>query len=210
MMKKFLGMMLVAGALLAGCGNDGTQEAETATDETQEVAEAVENEGAEDEVVEVATEDEEVVEEEIITTVALGDTFEIDGFEITLQGVEIVDWVERENSSRTSWGWEPDEGSKFVLVELSATNNNTEATEMFSRFSRRGEMGARIMYRDSFEFLRTDFLGWEYRLEGVNVNPLSTISGKIPFMVPDVALDGDESLVLELFIANEVFTHNLR
>lgn len=147
---------------------------------------------------------------DLVQFIELGDTFEIDGFEITLIGKEIVDWVERDSNTSLSWGWEPDAGSMFVLFELSARNNNTEIAELFNPSSRRGEMGARIMYRDSFEFLRTDFLGWEYRLERESVNPLSTITGKVPFMVPSEALDSDDNLVLELFIGNEIFRYNMR
>ena len=177
---------------LSGCGSSKpstprpatSQSTSTATDNQSDISSTTEE-----------SESEEESGDSDTGTYKIGDTVKTDKWEITVKSITSTDKLS------VGYGtYYPDEGDKYVLVELSAKNVSKESETFLPAYVSSKDIKATLMYED-YTFMASKPAGYDEDMLGISINPLSEKTGKIVFkMVSDVA---DKTSEL-----NVVFTEN--
>lgn len=129
----------------------------------------------------------------------IGDTVALEGWEITVESVEVKSKV----VPKSGFGcYVPDEGNQYVLVYITVKNTGKEMRTFLPSFALSNDLHADIIYQGEYEFSPTMFLGESGDLNNTSVNPLSKASGYIAFEIVDEAAASDE-LALRLTQGDE-------
>lgn len=128
-------------------------------------------------------------------TYKIGDTVKTDKWEITVKSITAT------NEIRVNYGaYHPDEGEKYVLVELSAKNISKNSETFLPAFVSSKDIKATLTYQD-YTFTASKLAGYKEDLLGTSFNPLSEKTGKIAFALASDVADKTSEL-------NVVFTEN--
>ena len=117
----------------------------------------------------------------------IGDTVKTEGWEITVNSVDAVEKIQADYGS-----FKPEEGSKYVVLNVTVKNLSTESSTFLPSFSTNRDVRAKIKYQE-YEFSATNLLGHSEDLHNTGLNPLSSKTGIIAFSIAsDVAEKTDE------------------
>lgn len=181
---KLMTMAVIATAALTACGGTSTEETTTqaATEATEQSKEATE------ETTEAETEAETQSE-----SVAIGNPAKLGDWTITVDNAQILDAVPDSYGEFT-----PDEGNKYLLVSLTATNDGKEAGRFMPSFGLSDDMSAIVIYGEGYEFVQTQLMGYSKSMTNSTINPLSSKSGDLAFEVPNTVAESTEPIILKV------------
>ena len=178
-MKKKTLVIISAAVFLSACGGGAT---ETVTPE-----ETVAETEAETEAETAAPAAEATAE-----PIEMGTAGTVGEWEITISSMEIVDEVPDGYVTFT-----PDDGNKYLLAAIKGSNLAKEAQTFLSSFPFGGDLQAKLLYGDGYEFTQTNLLGYSKGVPDSSVNPLSAKEGNIVFEIPDSVADSTDELIIE-------------
>lgn len=188
-MKKKLMLLLLATTMLAGCGNTAkTDSVDTKTDAVAitEVDTST-TEAPEDTQENVVSSDENVV-------YSLNEECVLKDWSIIASNVEITDAV----AENEYYGFTPDDGNKYLVIDITVTNNGTAADTFLPSYGLSDDISAKVIFQGTYEYSSTNLLGYGEELHDTSVNPLSSKSGRVSFEIPDTIADSTEELILKI------------
>lgn len=205
MKKRTILMNLVlAIILLAGCSsqpaNSGTSNGSanvgSGGGDSQNETAPQENKEDGDKEEESAPESEELIEEEAGNgnEYAVGDTFSINEWDVTLDSFEFDQKVSEEFFSSSA-----DEGNKFLILNLTVNNKGTSSRSFIEMF---GGISIKAIYDEKYEYSNTITL-IDGDLANENVAPLASLSGFTVLEMPDQVVEATEGLKLQFKYNNE-------
>lgn len=133
--------------------------------------------------------------------------------------VEIGDWV----ATMTGYSFEDEwsdgfltysagDGNKYLLVDLTVTNNGTKADTFVTKYyAYDGDIEAKIYYQDKYEYNINNFMGSVGDdLSSLSIKPLETKEGSLIFKVPDTVASEDGSVTMELTLNKDVYNFQIK
>ena len=202
MKKAKLILTAIVAAALTACG--GTSAEETTTSQT--TTEAIEQ--PEDTVTETTIPEtiEETTEEETeAAAIAIGAPGTIENWTITIDNVQTLATVPDGYVE-----FNADDGSKYLLISLTASNEGKEAGRFMPSFGMADDIAAKILYGDGYEFTQTQLLGYSNSIMDSTINPLSSKTGDLAFELPDSVADSTEPLILQISARSESINFSVR
>lgn len=133
--------------------------------------------------------------------------------------VEIGDWIAtmtdysfEDEWSDGFWTYSADDGSKYLLVYLTVTNNGTKADTFVTKYyAYDGDIKAKIYYQDKYEYQINNFMGSVGDdLSSLSIKPLETKEGSLIFKVPDTVASEDGSVTMELTLNKDVYNFQIK
>ncbi len=178
------------------------QEQETETEiETNEEAEQKINEEASSEENESSSDAEENSE----TVYQIGDSASLKDWTINVTGAQIVDSISSGYGSFTP----KEEGNKFMQVFVTVNNEGKQADSFLPTINT-GQVSAKILYADGYEFSSTNLLGYSNELHDSIINPLSSRTGEIAFEIPGTVAESEDELLIEFSLGNDIIKFKVR
>lgn len=126
------------------------------------------------------------------SVLSIGDEGTLKDWTIVITNAEITDSI-KENDY---YGFSPEEGNKYLAIDITATNNGKNAATFLPSFGLGDDISAKLLYQGEYEFSATNLLGYSKSLFDTTVNPLSTKSGLVAFELPDSVASAEEELIL--------------
>lgn len=133
--------------------------------------------------------------------------------------VEIGDWI----ATMTGYSFEGEwsdgfltysagDGNKYLLVDLTVTNNGTKADTFVTKYyAYDGDIEAKIYYQDKYEYNINNFMGSVGDdLSSLSIKPLETKEGSLIFKVPDAVASEDGSVTMELTLNKDVYNFQIK
>lgn len=133
--------------------------------------------------------------------------------------VEIGDWI----ATMTGYSFEDEwsdgfltysagDGNKYLLVDLTVTNNGTKADTFVTKYyAYDGDIEAKIYYQDKYEYNINNFMGSVGDdLSSLSIKPLETKEGSLIFKVPDTVASEDGSVTMELTLNKDVYNFQIK
>lgn len=205
MKKKIVTLFLVSTLVFTACGN--TQETATSKSaSTMESTETASTNDSQQTVAETETAAPQETETESTPVHALNEECSIKDWTFTTTAVEITTHV----ADGEYFGFDADEGNKYLMVDMTITNNGTTAASFLPSFGLNDDISAKVIYQGTYEFSATDLMGYSQEMHDSTVNPLSSKSGRIAFEIPDSVADSTEELVLVISAGQESVEVKLR
>lgn len=133
--------------------------------------------------------------------------------------VEIGNWVATMTgySFEDEWSdgfltYSADDGNKYLLVDLTVTNNGTKADTFVTKYyAYDGDIEAKIYYQDKYEYNINNFMGSVGDdLSSLSIKPLETKEGSLIFKVPDTVASEDGSVTMELTLNKDVYNFQIK
>lgn len=133
--------------------------------------------------------------------------------------VEIGDWVATMTgySFEDEWSdgfltYSADDGNKYLLVDLTVTNNGTKANTFVTKYyAYDGDIKAKIYYQDKYEYNINNFMGSVGDdLSSLSIKPLETKEGSLIFKVPDAVASEDGSVTMELTRNKDTYNFQIK
>ncbi len=168
-MKRKLVLVLIGIMTLTACsGNTRTESGSNAAESGESSAEKVES----------TTESEAGTSEESseAETLKIGDTATTENWEITVNSAEVVEKIDGDFGTY----FKPDEGNKYLVVNLSVKNISKDAETFLPYVGFGDDISAKVKYQD-YEFSSTNLLGHSEEMHDSHINPLSSKTGIIAF-----------------------------
>lgn len=135
----------------------------------------------------------------------IGDTFSVNGFEVTVDGFDFMDKI----ATSAYYSFSPDVGNIYAVVSLTVTNKGKSLDTFLPSCPIRDDIRARILFGDEYEFSPVNLLGYDSDLHNCNLNPLSSKSGQIVFEISNTVSTSSDPLVFSLD-GSDTVTVNLR
>lgn len=154
------------------------------------------------------TEEETTTEAEteaVSETVPLGESAKIGEWTVTVNNMQILDSV-----PDTYGQFSPDEGNKYLLITLTASNEGKKAETFISTFPMEDEISAKVLFGDGYEFSQTNLMGYTKSIISSSVNPLSSKEGDLAFEIPDSVSSSEEPLILVFTCGKETLHFSIR
>lgn len=133
--------------------------------------------------------------------------------------VEVGDWV----ATMTGYSFEDEwsdgfltysagDGNKYLLVDLTVTNNGTKANTFVTKYyAYDGDIKAKIYYQDKYEYQINNFMGSVGDdLSSLSIKPLETKEGSLIFKVPDAVASEDGSVTMELTRNKDTYNFQIK
>ncbi|MBS5028681.1 MAG: DUF4352 domain-containing protein [Clostridiales bacterium] len=133
--------------------------------------------------------------------------------------VEIGDWI----ATMTGYSFEDEwsdgfltysagDGNKYLLVDLTVTNNGTKADTFVTKYyAYDGDIEAKIYYQDKYEYNINNFMGSVGDdLSSLSIKPLETKEGSLIFKVPDAVASEDGSVTMELTRNKDTYNFQIK
>ena len=133
--------------------------------------------------------------------------------------VEIGDWI----ATMTGYSFEDEwsdgfltysagDGNKYLLVDLTVTNNGTKADTFVTKYyAYDGDIEAKIYYQDKYEYTINNFMGSVGDdLSSLSIKPLETKEGSLIFKVPDAVASEDGSVTMELTRNKDTYNFQIK
>lgn len=133
--------------------------------------------------------------------------------------VEIGDWV----ATMTGYSFEDEwsdgfltysagDGNKYLLVDLTVTNNGTKANTFVTKYyAYDGDIKSKIYYQDKYEYQINNFMGSVGDdLSSLSIKPLETKEGSLIFKVPDAVASEDGSVTMELTLNKDTYNFKIK
>ena len=123
------------------------------------------------------------------TLLSFGEMITVSDWEITVNSYEVTQSIQ--NSEYTSF--KADEGSQYVLVNLTIKNIGTKANRFLEYLSLDFDnIVCKIFYQDKYEYTATELLAYDKDLHNSQLNPLETATGIIAYSVVNEAAQSSE------------------
>lgn len=210
MKKKLICLLGVLACLsLTACGSGSTdQTAETEEPQNTAAEEEQETEApeeAEEEQEETSEEQEESVEDNG-TVYVVGDNAELGDWNINVTDAQIVESIAGDYGS-----FSPDtDGSKYVHVFLTVTNNGKETDRFLPSFGYGDDVYVKMLYGDGYEFSAVNLLGYSKDMHDSTINPLTSADGEIAFEIPQSVAEATDELLVSFFSGNDSVVFQVR
>lgn len=210
MKKKLICLLgLLACLSLTACSSDSTDR----TAETEEVQNnATENsqenedpENSDDEQEETGEEQEEIVENND-TVHIVGDNAELGNWNINVTNAQIVESIAGDYGSFSPKA----EGSKYVHVFLTITNNGKETDRFLPSFGYGDDVYVKMLYGDGYEFSAVNLLGYSNDMHDSTINPLTSKDGEIAFEIPESVAEATDELLVSFISGNDSVIFQVR
>lgn len=133
--------------------------------------------------------------------------------------VEVGDWI----ATMTGYSFEDEwsdgfltysagDGNKYLLVNLTVTNNGTKANTFVTKYyAYDGDIKAKIYYQDKYEYQINNFMGSVGDdLSSLSIKPLETKEGSLIFKVPDAVASEDGSVTMELTLNKDTYNFKIK
>lgn len=200
-MKKLLlvSLLCVATITATACGSKATAEKGENTSKAEVTEETTEVETTEEETT------TEAETEAVSETIPLGESAKIGEWTVTVNNMQILDTV-----PDTYGQFSPDEGNKYLLITMTASNEGKKAESFISTFPMDDEISAKVLFGDGYEFSQTNLLGYTKSIVGSTVNPLSSKEGNIAFEIPESVSTSEDPLNLVLTCDKETLHFSIR
>ena len=200
---------LIGGVATAGsAAKKAVEVMESVATETTAVAEVVEAEAPTEAEVETET------EPETEAPVPVDERLETDGTVYTLGDWEVAatsSAIVSEIAMSAYTKYTPEDGSKFLKVDISVTNKSKEMETFLPLIGVGKHVSAIIISDEGYQFSPTSILlGVDDNLYQTSLNPLESKSGFVAFSIPDVLLDTDEGLTFILEEGKEQLKFKIR
>ena len=142
---------------------------------------------------------------DVSPALSIGDTVNIDAFQVTITNFEIVSRIDGEYGYFT-----PDSGNQYGIVYIDVVNNDTVAKTFWPSFNMGNDVHGNIVYDENYSYSSTQLIGYDTDLHDKHLNPLASASGVIVFSLPDTVVNSDGGLELVLSGGDQQFTYKLR
>ena len=129
-------------------------------------------------------------------TFSMGEEITIGDWKIIVNGLEFLDTVEDDFMV-----FSPENGGKFGVVSVSVTNNGKSANKLLPTVALDGEITAKLLYDDGYEFISTSLLT-DFDAHDKVLNPLTSAEGIIAFEVPETVATDDKPLTIEFSVGD--------
>lgn len=146
------------------------------------------------------TSSEESEDTDTEKTYKIGDTVKTDKWEITVKSLSSTDKISVGYGS-----YRPDEGDKYVMVELSAKNISKESETFLPSLVSSKDIMAVLMYED-YTFKASKLVGYNEDMLATSVNPLSEKTGIIVFDIASDVADKTSELKIVFTENNKTYT----
>ena len=133
--------------------------------------------------------------------------------------VEIGDWI----ATMTGYSFEDEwsdgfltysagDGNKYLLVDLTVTNNGTKADTFVTKYyAYDGDIEAKIYYQDKYEYNINNFMGSVGDdLSSLSIKPLETKEGSLIFKIPDAVASEDGSVTMKLTRNKDTYNFQIK
>jgi len=131
---------------------------------------------------------------------AVGETAVIGNWEVVLNSLVFTD---RMPQTFGSGFYVPADGNVYLSATLTAENTGAQPDVFLRLYPWGDDMDTRLVYDDSFTFVRSDFLTVQDRLS-TQVNPFSSITGEVTFSIAERLADSDNAFILKFFTGSEI------
>lgn len=141
-------------------------------------------------------------------SIAMGEVFEINDWEIEITATEMVENI----PSGDFLNFTPnDEGNLFLVVELSVTNRGTSARDFLPMFRTNNDLNATVFYDGNFSYQPTTLLGHDGDLASMtSITALGQRNGFLAFSIPPVVQDSDNPLTIVFNAGRQEMTFQIR
>ncbi|MCH5203097.1 MAG: DUF4352 domain-containing protein [Oscillospiraceae bacterium] len=136
-------------------------------------------------------------------TYYIGETVNIDDWEITVNSVEIADKINNKTYGTVTTYFSPEEGSKYVVFSISVKNTGTEVSTFLPSFSVGDTVTTKVEYKE-YSFKSTNLLGHSDDLHMTSLNPLSSKTGIVAFEIADEVINDFDEIRLVFSTKNEI------
>lgn len=193
---------LLCAVCLSGCGSKNpntsrpvtSQSTSTATENQSDISSITEESDSESDVESESKNDEESKNTNS-GIYKIGDTITTETWEFTVKSIASTDEIS------IGYGtYRPDEGDKYVLVELAVKNISKKDEWFMPSVVSSKDLKVVLMYED-YTFKATKLLGYNEDLLQIKINPLSERTGNIVFRIASDVADKTSELKV-------VFTEN--
>lgn len=146
----------------------------------------------------------EVTEESGDVIYSIGDTIQTENWEITVNSAEAMDSIKDDFGS-----YKPDDGNKYIVVNVTAKNLDTDANTFLPSFALASSISAKLQYQE-YEFSGTNLMGYDEDLHNTYLNPLSSKTGVMAFSVAEEVSENLSELHLIFSEKNNNFDFSLK
>lgn len=136
------------------------------------------------------------------TTYKIGDTVNIDDWEITVNSVEVADKITNKTYGTVETYFSPDEGNKYIVFNMTIKNLSTDSNSFLSFATLGDHVKVKIEYQE-YEFNSTNLMGHDDELHMTTLNPLSSKTGILAFSIAEEVVNNFDALKLVLYTKNE-------
>lgn len=193
MKKKIITLLLLTTLTLAGCGENASS-SQTNTTTTTDQATPEQTTESPSTTESSISDDQQSVDDASTAIHALNEECAIGNWAVIATNAEIVDTVEENDY----YGFTADDGNKYLMIDLTVTNNGTSADTFLPSVGLSSAISAKVVYQGSYEYSSTNLLGYSQEMHDTSVNPLSSKSGRIAFEIPDSVADSADELILTI------------
>lgn len=138
-------------------------------------------------------------------TFAIGDVIKLNGWNITVNSVSFEEKI----AQSQYFSFTPDEGSVYLVLDITVKNVGTTADSFMPSFSLNNS-GAQIIYDDTYKFSCSTLLGYDKDLNDKHLNPLAEANGILVFSVVNEVKDSDKPLIARIVDDNVKLDIKLR
>lgn len=129
----------------------------------------------------------------------------IDDFGVSVTNFYFTDEI----SSGALTAFTPSEGNQFAVVEVTVTNNGTEANTFLPYLALSNDTNAVLTFGE-YKYSRTVLIGYEKDVTESLIQPLASFNGIIAFEVPQAVYESTDPLVLTIQSYNETIDFDVR
>lgn len=145
------------------------------------------------------TEKEETVAAEI------GKEYSIDVWSLKVNSMTFTDKV----ADSEYFGFNADEGTKYLVIDVTIVNNDKSAKIFMPSFSFGTETKPQVIYKEEYEYSSTIMLGYSKDMHNSTVQPLASKTGEIIISVPDTVVNDKSNASLVFTYSNQKVIYNL-
>lgn len=140
--------------------------------------------------------------EDAATLYNIGDTVNIDDWEITINSVEVTDKVPNKTYGTVETYFSPEEGNKYVVFNVTIKNLSTDSSTFLPIAAFGDYVKVKIEYQE-YEFSSTNLIGHSDELHQTGLNPLSTKTGILAFDIAEEVVNDFDALRLVFYTKKE-------
>ena len=132
----------------------------------------------------------------------IGDTVNIDDWEITVNSVEVTDKVPNKTYGTVETYFSPEEGNKYVVFNVTIKNLSTDSSTFLPIAAMGDYVKVKIQYGE-YDFSSTNLIGHSDELHQTGLNPLSSKTGILAFDIAEEVVNDFDALRLVFYTKKE-------
>ena len=195
MKKKILALSLCMVLLLTACGADAVEKINsTVEDAIQESAPTPSPEPT------PTPEPEEKV-------LSLNKSAKVGDWKFTVSKATTKKVIKKSDT----WGFQPDKGNTYVVINLKVKNNGEEGAAFLPRIGYESTMmTAKLLFKDKYEYQPTELMGYDKDMCSISINPLATKKGILVFEVPKKIAKNLKKMKLRIGTTTDAVIYELK